>query len=112
MVESFDKMWFTRKGNGKPPQYSSLENPISSMKRQKDMKLKDKFPRSVGVQYATEEEWRNNSRKIEEMEPKQGKKKKNPVMDLAGNGSKVQCCKEQYCIGTWNVRSTNQRKFS
>ena len=77
MVESFDKMWFTRKGNGKPPQYSSLENPISSMKRQKYMKLKDKFPRSVGVQYATEEEWRNNSRKIEEMEPKQEKKKKN-----------------------------------
>ena len=78
------------------------------MKRQKDMKLKDKFPGSLGVQYAGEE-WGNNSRKNEEMEPKQ--KKKIPVVDLNGNASKFQCYKKQYCIGIWNVRSMNQRKF-
>ena len=70
MVESFDKMWFTGEGNGKPLQYSCLENPMDSMKRQKDRTLKDELPRSVGGQYATGEQWRNNSRKNEEMEPK------------------------------------------
>ena len=70
LVESSDKMWSTGEGNGKPIQYSYLENPMNSMKRQKDRTLKDKLPRSVGVQYATEEEWRNNSRKNEKMEPK------------------------------------------
>ena len=78
------------------------------MKRQKDMTLKDELPRLVGAQYATEEEWRNNSRKNEEMEPKW---KKHPVVDVTGDGSKVQCCKEQYCIGTWNVSSMNQGKL-
>ena len=78
------------------------------MKRQKDMTLKDELPKSVGAQYATGEDWRNNSRKNEEMEPKQ---KQCPVVDVTGNGSKVQYCKEQYCIGTWNVRSTNQGKL-
>ena len=71
MVESSDKMWFTGEGNGKPLQYSCLENPMNSLKRQKDMTLKDKLPRSVGAQYATGDQWRNNSRKKERMEPKQ-----------------------------------------
>ena len=70
MVESSDKMWSTGEGNGKPPQYSCLENPMNSMKRQKDMALKDELPRLVGAQYATGEEWRNNSRKTEETEAK------------------------------------------
>ena len=69
MVESSDKTWSTGEGNGKPLQYSCLENPMNSMKRQKDMILKDELPRSVGVQYATGDQWRNNSRKSEEREP-------------------------------------------
>ena len=69
-MENFDKMWSTGEGNGKPLQYSCLENPMTSIKRKKDRKLNDKLPRSVGVQYATGEEWRYNSRKNEEMEPK------------------------------------------
>ena len=71
MVESSDKIWPTGEGNGKPLQYSCLENPMNSMKRQKDRTLKDELPRSVGVQYATGEEGRNNPRKNEEVEPKQ-----------------------------------------
>ena len=102
MVESSDKMWSTGEGNGKPLQYSCLEN---KMKRQKDKTLKDKFPRSVAAKYATGEEWRNNSRRNERMEPKQ---KQHPVGDVTGDRSKVWCVKEQYCIGTWNVRSMNQ----
>ena len=78
---------------------------MNRMKRQKDRTLKDEHPRSVGTQYATGDQWRNNSRKNEETEPKQ---KQHPVVDLTGDGSKVQCCKEQYCIGTWDVRSMNQ----
>ena len=70
MVERSDKTWSTGEGNGKPLQYSCLENPMNSMKTQKDMTLKDELLRSVGAQYATGEEWRNNSRKNEEMEPK------------------------------------------
>ena len=70
MVESSDKTWSTGEGNGKPLQYSCLENPMNSMKRQKDRTLKNELPRSVGAQYATGELWRNNSRKNEEMEPK------------------------------------------
>ena len=85
-----------------------LENPINRMKRQKDRKLKDELPRSVGTQCATGEEWRNNSRNNEETEPKQ---KQCPVVDVTGDVSKIQCCKEQYCIGTWNVRSMNQSKL-
>ena len=69
-VESTDKTWFTGEGNGKPLQYSCLENPMNSMKRQKDRTLKDEFPRLIGAQYATEEQWRNNSRRNEETEPK------------------------------------------
>ena len=104
-VESSDKMWSTGKGNGKPLQYSYLENSINSMVRQKDRTLKDELPRSVDAQYATGDQWRNNSRKNEGMEPKQ---KQHPVMHVTGDGSKVRYCKEQYCIGTWNVRSMNQ----
>ena len=105
MVKSSDKTWSTREGNGNPLQYSCLENPVTSMKKQKDRTLKDELPRSVCAQYATGDQWRNNSRKNEETEPKQ---KRQPAVDMAGDGSKVQCCKEQYCIGTWNVRSMNQ----
>ena len=72
------------------------------------MALKDELPRLVGAQYATAEEWRNNSRNNEETEPKW---KQHPVMDVTDDGSQVQCCKEQYCIGTWNVRSMNQGKL-
>ena len=81
---------------------------MNSMKRQKDRTLKDELPRSVGAQYATGEEWRNNFRENEEMEPKQ---KHHPVVDVTGDRSKVRCFKEQYCIGTWNVRSMNQGKY-
>ena len=81
---------------------------MNSMKRQKDRTVKDELPRLVGVQYATADQCRNNSRKNEETEPKQ---KQHPVVDVTGDGSKVRCCKEQYCIGTWNVRSMNQGKL-
>ena len=90
MVESSDKMWTTGEGNGKPFQYSCLEKPMNSMKRQKDRTLKDELSRSVGAQYATGDQWRNSSRKNEEMEPKQ---KQHTVVDVIGDGSKVQCCK-------------------
>ena len=86
MVESSNKTWSTGEGNGKPLQYSSLENPTNSMKRQKDRTLKDELPRSVGAQYATGDQWRNNSRKNEEAEPKQ---KQHPVVDVTGDGSTV-----------------------
>ena len=92
----------------KPPQYSCLENRRNTMKMQKDMTLKDELPRSVGAQCATGEEWRNNSRNKEETEPK---RKQCPVVEATGDGSKVRCCKEQYCIGTWNVRSMHQGKL-
>ena len=101
-------MWSTGEGNGKPLQYSYLENPMNSMKRQNDRILKEEIPRSVSDQYATGDQWRNNSRKNEGMEPKQ---KQYPVVDETGDSSKVRCCKEQYCIGTCNVRSMNQGKL-
>ena len=101
-------MWSTGEGNGKPLQYSCLENPMNSMKRQKDRTLKDELHRSVGAQYTTGDQWRNNSRKNEGMEPK---KKQHPVVDVTGDISKVQCCKEQYCIEAWNARSMNQGKL-
>ena len=85
---------------------------MNSMKRQKDRTLKDEFPRSVGAQYATGDQWRNNSRKDEKTEPKQKTKTKNhEAVDVTGEGRKVQCCKEQYYIGTWNIRSRNQGKL-
>ena len=84
MVERSDRMWSTGEGNGKSLEYSCLENPMNSMKRQKDRILKDELPRYVGVQYTTGDQWRTNSRKNEEMEPKQ----KQPVVDMTGGGSK------------------------
>ena len=86
MVESSDKTWSTGEGNGKPLQYSCLENPMNSMKRQKNRTLKEELLRSVGAQYTVGDQWRNNSRKTEETEPKQ---KQHPVVDVTGDGSKV-----------------------
>ena len=109
MVERSDRMWSAGEGNGKPLQYSCLENPMNSMKRQNDRILKQELPRSVGAQYANRDHWRNNSRKNEGMEPKQ---KEYPavctVTCVTADRSKVRCCKEKYCIGTWNLRSMNQ----
>ena len=86
MVERSDRMWSTGESNGKPLQYSCLENPMNSIKRQKNRTLKDEFPRSAGAQYATGDQWRNNSRNNEEMEPKQ---QQHPVVGVTGDGSKV-----------------------
>ena len=108
MVEMSDRMWSTGEENGKPLQYSCLENPMNSMKRQNDRILKEELPRSLGAQYATGNQWRNNSRKNEGMKPKQ---KQYPVVDMTGDRSKVRCYKEQCSIGTWNVRSVNQGKL-
>ena len=91
MVESSDNTWSTGEKNGKSLQYSFPGNPMSSMKKQKDRTLKDELPRLTGAQYATGDQWRNNSRKNEEMEPKQ---KQHPVVDVTGDGSKDQSCKE------------------
>ena len=96
------------RGNGKPLQYSCLENPMNSMRRQKDRTLKDELPRSVAAQYATGDQQRNNSRKNAEMEPKQ---KQHPVVNVTGDRSEVWCYKKKFCIGTWNVRSINQGKL-
>ena len=97
MVERSDRMWSTGEGSGKPLQYSCLEDSMNSMKRQNGRILKEVLPRSVSAQYATGDQWRNNSRKNEETEPK---RKQFPVVDVTVDGSKVRCCKEQYCIGT------------
>ena len=86
MVENSDNTWSTGEANGKPLQYSCLENPINSVKRHKDRTLKDELPRSVGAQYATGDQWRNNSRKSEETQPKQ---KQHPIVDVTGDGTKV-----------------------
>ena len=83
-------------------------NPMNSMKRQNDRILKEELPRSVGAQYATGDQWRNNFKKNEGMEPK---KKEYPAVDVTGDRNKVRSYKEQYCIGTWNVRSMNQGKL-
>ena len=95
MMERSDRMWSSVEGNGKPLQYSCLENPMNNKKRQNDRILKEKLPRSVGAQYATGDQWRNNSRKNEGMEPKQ---KEYTAVDVTGDRSKVRCCKEQYCM--------------
>ena len=108
MVERSDRMWSTGEGNGIPFQYYCLENTMNSMKRQNDRTLKEELPRLGGAQYATGDQWRNNSRKNEEMEPKL---KQHPVVNGTGDRSKVPCCKEKYCIGTRNVRSMNQGKL-
>ena len=98
--------YFLEKGMAN--QYSCLENPMNNMKRQKDMTLKDELPRSIDAQSASGEEWRNNSRKNEETEPK---RKQCPVVDVTYDRSKLWCCEKQYCIGTWNLRSMNQGKL-
>ena len=98
IVENSDKMWSTGEGNVKPLQHSCLENLMNSMKRQTDMTLKSEFPRLVGAQYATGDQWSNNSRKNEEMEPKW---KQCQVVDGTGDGS----------IRTWNIRSTKEGKL-
>ena len=87
MLESSDKMWSTVEGSGKPLQYSCLENPMNSMKRQKDRAPKDELHRLLGAQYAIGDQWRNNSRKNEETKPKP---KQHSVVDMNDNGSKVQ----------------------
>ena len=94
-------MWSTGEG-------MANQSSMNSMKRQKDITLKDELPRLLGAQYATGDQWRSNSRKNEEMEPKQ---KQYPVVDVTDDESRVRCCKEQYCIGTWKVRSMNQGKW-
>ena len=108
MVVMPDRMRSTGEGNGKPLQYSCLENPMNSMKWQNYRILKEELPRSLCAQNATGDQWRNDSRKNEGNEAKQ---KQYPVADVTGDRSKVQCCKEQYCIGIWNVRSMNQGKL-
>ena len=92
MVERSDRMWSTGEGNGKPLKYSCLENPMNSMKRQNDRIRNEELRRSVGAQYATGDQWKNNSKKNEGMEPKQ---KQHTVADVTGDISKVRCCKEQ-----------------
>ena len=109
IVETSDETWSTGEGNGKPLQHSCLENPMNSMKRQKDMRVKEELLRSIGAQYAAGEKWRSNSRMKRWSQAK--KKKKHPDVDVAGDGRKVQGYKEKYYIGTWNVRSTNQSKL-
>ena len=96
MVKRSDRMWSTGEGNGKSLQYSCLENSMNSIKRKNDKILKEELPRSVCAQHATGDQWRNNSRKNEGMEPKQ---KQYPVVDVTGDRSKGRCCKEQYYIG-------------
>ena len=113
MLESSDKAWSTGERNGKPLQHSCLENPMNSMKRQKHPTRSfsshmRKPPMSVSVQYTTRKEQRNSSRRNEEAEPMQ---KQHPIEDVSGGESQVQCCKEQYCIGTWNVQSMNHGKL-
>ena len=102
------KIWLTGERNGKSLQHSCLQNPKNSMKRQKDKTLKNELPRSVGAQYAPREEWKNIFRKNEEAEPKQ---KQHPAVDVSDGESKGRCCKKQYCIETFNVRSMNQGKL-
>ena len=115
MVKNSDKRWFTRVGNRNQPQYSSLENPINSIKRQKDTTPKDERHRSEGVQHATGAEQTaimNSSRKNEAAGPK---RKLHPVVDVSSKvwcESKVWCSKEQYCTGTWSVRSMHQGKLN
>ena len=111
IVGSADRMWSAGGGNGRPPQYTCRENLINCIKGQKDVTPKDESLRSEGVQYATGEEWRrltNNPRMNEATGPK---RRQRSVVDVSGDESKIWCCKEQYCIGTWNVRSMNQGKL-
>ena len=101
MVESSDKTWFHWRREWQTTSVFLPRELQEQHERQKDSTLKEELPRSVGAQYATRDQWRNNSRKNEGMEPKQ---KQHSVVDVTGDRSKVRCCTEQYCIGTWNVR--------
>ena len=103
-MERSDRIWSTGEGKGNPLQYSCLEILMNSMKRQNDRILKEELTRSVGAQYATGDQRRNNSRNNEGIEPKQ---KQYPVVDVTGDRRKVQCYKEQYSIRTWKVKSMN-----
>ena len=107
MMESSDKWGPPEKGMANHFSVLALRTPWTVWKGKKRT-LKEELPRSVGAQYATGDQWRNNSRKNEETEPKQ---KQHPVVDVTDDKRKVRCCKEQYCIGTWNVRSMNQGKL-
>ena len=109
MVERSDRKWSTGEGDGKPPQYSCHENPMNSMKRQNDRILKEELPRSVSAQYATGDQWRNNSRKNEGMEPKQNNTHLWVWLVIQARSDAVKS--NQYCVGTWNVRSMNQGKL-
>ena len=108
MAERSDRIWSTGEGNGKPLQCSCLENPKSTMIREKERTVKVELPRVVGAQYTAGGQWRHKYRKNEGVEPKQ---RQHPVMDGTGDRGKIQCCREQYCIGTWIVRSMNQGKL-
>ena len=108
MAERADRMWSSGEGTGKPLQYSCLENPMNSMKRQKDRAQKDELLRLLDAQYATGDQWRNNSGKNEGVEPKQ---KQHPDVDVTGDRSKVWWRKEEYCIVRWNFKSMNQGKL-
>ena len=108
IVKSSDKLWSTGEGNGKPLQYSYLQN---LMRRLKDRMLEDELPRSEGVQYATGEERRTISNSYGKNEAPRPKPEWCSDVDVSGGESKVWCCKEQYWIGTWNVRSMNQCKL-
>ena len=99
-MERSDRMWSPEEGNGKPRQYSCLENPMNSMKRQRDRTLRDQLPRSVGAQCATGDQWRNNSRKNEGMEPKQTRY---PVVDVSSDRTEVRCCKEHIGSKRWET---------
>ena len=105
---SSDKTWVTGEGNGKPLWYSCFENPVNNMIRQEDRTLQDELSRSVGAPICYWKEQRNSSRKNEEAGPKC---KQLPVVSVSACESKLQCYKEQYCIGTRNVRSMNQGKL-
>ena len=101
-------MWSPGEGNGKPLQYSCLENPMNSMRRQNDRTLKEELLRLVGANMLLEISGEITPERMKEMKPKQ---EQHPVVDGTGDRSKVRCCKEQYCIGTRNVRSMNQGKL-
>ena len=107
MVKSSDKTRSTREENGRPLQHSCLKNLMNSMKRQKDITLRDELPRSRGAQYTMRDQ-RNSSRRHKKAEPNL---KQCSIVDVSGGGSIVQCCKEQYRIGTWNIRLMNQGKL-
>ena len=108
MVDSSDKTWSSEEGNGKPFQYSCLETPMSSMKRQKRLTLKGELPGFVGTHMQLKISGEMTPERMKRQKPKQ---KQHPVVDVTGDGSKVRCCKEQYCRGTWNVRSMNRGKL-